>query len=116
MHDHKRYCALSRLYIRLLSSTSATLLTHLQHNLMSGSNEHTFGSRTVRIAEELCIGSGNCVNLAPEVFRLNEESIVEFVEEPAEIEPERLKEACAVCPVDALILKEKTGKQLIPPF
>lgn len=82
---------------------------------MSTSPERTFGELTVVIEEDLCIGSGNCVNMAPEVFQLSEEGIVEFVDGTRAIDPERLKEACNLCPVEALVVKDAEGEQLVPP-
>lgn len=76
--------------------------------------EEELGGLVVRIERELCIGSGNCVNLAPEVFELDERQIVTFVEAPEEIERNRLLEACQVCPVDALIASDEDGEQLVP--
>jgi ferredoxin len=76
--------------------------------------EEELGGLVVRIERELCIGSGNCVNLAPEVFELDDRQIVTFVEAPEEIERNRLLEACQVCPVDALIANDEDGEQLVP--
>lgn len=68
----------------------------------------------VRIERELCIGSGNCVNLAPEVFELDDRQIVTFVDTLESVERERLIEACQVCPVDALVVSNDDGEQLVP--
>jgi ferredoxin len=76
--------------------------------------EEELGGLVVRIERELCIGSGNCVNLAPEVFELDDRQIVTFVEAPEEIERNRLLEACQVCPVDALIANDEDGEHLVP--
>lgn len=76
--------------------------------------EEELSGLVVRIERELCIGSGNCVNLAPEVFELDDRQIVTFVEEAEDIERERLLEACQVCPVDALVVTDEDGEQLIP--
>jgi len=76
--------------------------------------EEDLGGLLVRIERELCIGSGNCVNLAPEVFELDDRQIVTFVDTPENIDRERLLEACQVCPVDALIVSDDDGEQLVP--
>lgn len=76
--------------------------------------EEELGGLVVRIERELCIGSGNCVNLAPEVFELDDRQIVTFVETPEDIDRDRLLEACQVCPVDALIAADEDGEQLVP--
>jgi ferredoxin len=75
---------------------------------------HEFDTLTVEIDEALCIGSGNCVNMAPGVFRLNEENIVEFVDDPEATDDEEVIEACNLCPVDALIVHNADGEQLVP--
>lgn len=76
--------------------------------------ERTISDVTVHIDRTLCIGSGNCVNLAPEVFELDENNLVTFREETPDIDPERLTEACALCPVDALMAFDEEGEQLVP--
>lgn len=76
--------------------------------------EEELSGLVVRIERELCIGSGNCINLAPEVFELDDRQIVTFVAEAEDIERERLLEACQVCPVDALVVSDEDGEQLIP--
>lgn len=67
----------------------------------------------VEIDRTLCIGSGSCVGIAPEIFELDEQNLVRFTDETPDIDPERLKEACALCPVDALIASED-GEQVVP--
>ncbi|MFO8098489.1 MAG: ferredoxin [Salinibacter sp.] len=64
--------------------------------------ERDIGGLTVEIDRTLCIGSGSCVALAADLFEIDEQNLVRFQDETPEIDPERLKEACAVCPVDAL--------------
>lgn len=77
--------------------------------------ERTVSGHAIRIDRTLCIGSGNCVAVAPEVFVLGADQIVTFVDAPEDIDPDRLVEACAVCPVDALIAIGPDGEQLVPP-
>jgi ferredoxin len=68
---------------------------------------------TVRIDEQLCVGFGDCVGVAPEVFVLNGDGTVDFRDVPT-VDPERLLEACRVCPVDALMVMDGSGKQMVP--
>ncbi|WP_103029901.1 ferredoxin [Salinibacter altiplanensis] len=68
---------------------------------------------TVEIDRTLCIGSGSCVALAAEIFEIDEQNLVRFQEEPPDIDPERLKEACNVCPVDALRVYD-SDEQVVP--
>ena len=76
--------------------------------------ERTIGELTVRIDRGTCIGTANCMKVAPDLFDFDGENICAFTGEPAGIERERLIEACRVCPVDALIVTDATGNQLVP--
>jgi ferredoxin len=76
--------------------------------------DHKLSQFHVRIDRERCIGSGNCVKVAPEVFELDDGAIVRFRADARDIEPPRLIEACDVCPVDALIVHDQAGKQIVP--
>ena len=76
--------------------------------------EREISGKTMRIDRTLCIGSGNCVNIAPEIFVIREDNIVDFQDETPDIEEGRLEEAAAICPVDALILEDENGEQIVP--
>ncbi len=80
---------------------------------MSDVVERTVGDLTVRVDRTLCVGFGDCVQEAPEAFRLDEEDVVVF-EAPEQVERERLLRACEVCPVDALSVFDAGGNQLVP--
>ena len=54
------------------------------------------------------------MKVAPEVFEFDAENICAFKADPPDIERERLIDACDVCPVDALIVIDECGKQLVP--
>ena len=68
----------------------------------------------VRIDRTLCVGTQNCVHVAPEVFVLDEDRIVTFLDDAPDIEQDRLIEACAVCPVGALLVFDGSGRRLVP--
>jgi ferredoxin len=76
--------------------------------------EREISGKTVGIDRTLCIGSGNCTNLAPEIFVIDEENIVAFQDETPDIDADRLEEATAICPVDALFLTDEEGNQVVP--
>lgn len=76
--------------------------------------EREISGKTVGIDRTLCIGSGNCVNIAPELFEIDQENLVEFQNDTPDIDEGRLEEAIAICPVDALILTDEDGEQIIP--
>ena len=74
---------------------------------MAETQERRISGLTILIERDLCIGSGNCIKLAPEVFELDATGIVTFrplSNDAPDIDRERLVEACRVCPVDALVV------------
>jgi ferredoxin len=75
--------------------------------------ERVIAGLTVRIDELVCVGFGDCVGVAPEVFVLNGDGTVDF-REVGTMDPERLLEACRVCPVDALTVVDGSGRQRVP--
>lgn len=81
---------------------------------MDDLREREISGKTVKIDRTLCIGSGNCTNLAPEIFVIREDNIVDFQDDTPDIEEGRLEEAVAVCPVDALLLFDEDGEQIVP--
>ena len=76
--------------------------------------ERKIGGLTIRIDRSLCISTSNCMTVAPDVFEFDDEMICAFKENPVDIERERLIDACDVCPVNALIVIDRDGKQLVP--
>ena len=60
-----------------------------------------------------CVGFGECVKEAPEGFKLDDDTIVLFVE-PEVVERERLLRACDACPVDAISVWDESGRQIVP--
>jgi ferredoxin len=81
---------------------------------MADTREREISGQTVRIDRTLCIGSGNCTNIAPEIYVIREDNIVDFQDETPDIEQGRLEEAAALCPVDALIVEDENGEQIVP--
>lgn len=69
---------------------------------MADTVERNLSGLRIVIDRSTCIGSRNCIKLAPEVFELDAEGIVAFRENAPDIDRDRLVEACGVCPVDAL--------------
>ena len=74
--------------------------------------ERRIGDLTVKIERDSCIGSGNCIKVAPDLFELDDENVVAFREgQPA---PDRatVLEACENCPVEALIVIDGEGNRI----
>lgn len=69
---------------------------------------------TVKIDRLLCVGFGDCIEVAPEAFEFDGEGIATFRREADEVEESRLVEACDLCPVDALVVVDEDGVQLVP--
>jgi len=76
--------------------------------------QRTIADLTVRIRRDLCIGSGNCVKVAPQVFTLDDEQIVDFRQPLQPAQRDHVIDACDVCPVDALFALDKNGDQIVP--
>jgi ferredoxin len=67
----------------------------------------------VRVDRDLCRGLGNCVVLAPKVFRLDgANKAVVLDDRPAD--DSLLFEAAESCPENAIILQDDEGRQLYP--
>ena len=76
--------------------------------------EQNISNLKIKIDRTMCIATGNCIKVAPEVFELDDERICSFNAGFTEMESDRLLEACSVCPVDALIAMNKEGGQVVP--
>jgi len=76
--------------------------------------ERKVGDLTVRIDRTICVGFGDCVTAAPQAFEQDAEGIAELRAEADAVDRERLLEACAACPVDAIIVLDAEGNQLVP--
>lgn len=68
----------------------------------------------VKIERPNCIGSKNCINVAPNLFELDGDQICSFKENTEGIEKEIIIEACSVCPVNALYVIDEQNKQIVP--
>lgn len=75
--------------------------------------EQRVGDLTIRIDRTLCVGFGDCVEAAPDAFDLDEKDVAVFVN-PSAVPREKLLAACAVCPVDALLVFDDSGRQIVP--
>ena len=67
----------------------------------------------VRVDRDLCRGLGNCVVLAPTVFRLDEVNKA-VVADPNSVDEGRLFEAAESCSENAIVLEDDGGRQLYP--
>ena len=67
----------------------------------------------VRVDRDLCRGLGNCVVLAPAVFRLDEAGKA-VVLDTHSVDDSQFFEAAESCPENAIILEDGEGRQLYP--
>lgn len=81
---------------------------------MSDTEERTIDDLTVRIDRLLCVGFGDCIDLAPDAFEFDDEGIATLKDGVDETDRKRLLEACECCPVDALIVLDENGRQVVP--
>lgn len=81
---------------------------------MSDVEQRNISGLTIKIDKTTCIGTANCIRVAPGVFELDDSKICSFKDGATNIEEETLIESCSVCPVSALYVTDKEGKQIIP--
>jgi len=61
----------------------------------------------VKVDPDVCVGTGSCVSLCPEVFELGDEGVVVVKVDPVPPEHEdACREAAESCPVEAISLEE----------
>lgn len=80
---------------------------------MSDFVQRRIGRLTLRIDRHLCVGFGDCITEAEELFELDDDGIVAFRDCPDPDEA-RVLRACSACPVDALVALDEHGIQLTP--
>lgn len=67
----------------------------------------------VRVDRELCSGAGNCVVLAPTVFKLDRRKKA-VVLDASSVDEDTLLEAAKSCPESAIIIEDDEGRQIYP--
>lgn len=67
----------------------------------------------VKVDRDLCTGVGNCVAIAPRIFRLDEHRKAVAAGGP-QAEEQLLWDAAQSCPENAIILEDDQGRQLYP--
>jgi ferredoxin len=64
------------------------------------------GNPRVEADQEMCVGSGNCVEVAKGAFKLNDEDKAE-VDDPTVVSLDELREAEEQCPVAAILVEDE---------
>lgn len=67
----------------------------------------------IRIDRELCVGFGDCIDVAPEAFALDAEGTAVFLHAET-VDRARLLHACDECPVDAITVWDDRDVQVVP--
>jgi ferredoxin len=67
----------------------------------------------VKIDRDLCVGIGNCVAVAPTVFKLDKENKA-IVQDQSSVSDEKLMSAAESCPMNAVIVEDDQGNQMYP--
>lgn len=67
----------------------------------------------VKVDRMLCIGTADCVKIAPNTFELDDEAKAVVKKQNGDSD-EKLLEAAKVCPVLAIIVEDENGKQIYP--
>ncbi len=58
----------------------------------------------IRVDRELCEANGRCVRVAPQVFSLDDDEILQIAAPGNGIDRERIERAVASCPLNALAI------------
>jgi ferredoxin len=94
--------------------TDTGIGTDLHGAYMAAIEERTIGEYLVQIDRLLCVGFGDCITEAPDTFEFDDEGIAVFREDTGDVSLPALLKACEACPVDALVVLDDTGRQIVP--
>lgn len=75
--------------------------------------ERRVGDLVVRLDRLLCVGFGDCIEVAPALWEFDSEGVVTFREPLPEIEREVVIRSCEICPVDALTVVDASGQVVV---
>ena len=98
----------------LITPTSRFLISSFAEAELGNISELSLVGLTIRIERDLCVGFGDCIDVAPDVFELDDEGIAAFKTGDPAVDREVLLDACSSCPVDALTALDEEGVQLVP--
>ncbi len=76
--------------------------------------KRTIRTLTMKIDRDLCIGAATCVAVAPKAWALDDEAKAIILDTCDAETDETLIEAAKSCPVMAIIITDKNGKQIFP--
>jgi ferredoxin len=67
----------------------------------------------VKVDRDLCVGIGNCVAVAPSVFKLDNANKA-TIQDISSASYEKIMSAAESCPVNAIIVEDDQGNQVYP--
>ena len=76
--------------------------------------QRTIRTYTMRIDRDLCIGAATCIAIAPKAWALDDEAKAIILDTADQETDESLLEAAKGCPVMAIFITDKDGKQVYP--
>jgi len=68
----------------------------------------------VRVDRKKCLSFGKCVGAVPELYILDEKQLCSFKKDVKKVNTKNLMESYYLCPVGAIYIYDKNGKQIIP--
>jgi ferredoxin len=80
---------------------------------VSDIEEREVAGLRVRIDRTLCVGFEDCMEDGPALFRLDDEGICTFGDDPDAVDRQTVLRACEICPVDALEVYDADGAKLV---
>ncbi|HUG39776.1 MAG TPA: ferredoxin [Longimicrobiales bacterium] len=75
--------------------------------------ERRIGDLVVRVDRLLCVGFGDCIEEAPDLWEFDADGVVSFREPCPVIDPALVIRSCEVCPVDALTVLRADGQVVV---
>ncbi|MEN8375174.1 MAG: (4Fe-4S)-binding protein [Gemmatimonadota bacterium] len=75
--------------------------------------EQQVGDLRIRIDRALCVGFEDCVEDRPALFRLDDDGICTFVDDPDVAATDTTIATCEACPVDALEVFDAAGRKIV---
>lgn len=69
---------------------------------------------TIAVDRDLCIGAATCAAIAPSAYAMDDEAKAVIVDTIDEEAAEAIIAGAKSCPVDAIIIRDKTGKKIYP--
>lgn len=77
--------------------------------------KHNASDTTVKVDRNTCISAASCVSIAPGTFALDNTEGKVMIVDPNTTDVNQIIDGAKSCPVNAITIVDKDGKQLWPP-